>query len=108
MATIAQLVTKPASRAVAYDEEALTKGLVSGDLDRTFNAISDALRAHVDIDRIVTMMVLLAADRMARTPASVNPGWGNLRQELILASSVRTALRYGGLTIWARHLSPAA
>src|SRR5262245_14782779 len=107
--TIAELASKPANRdAGAYDEEALTKGLVSGDLARTFNAISDALRAHVDIDRIVTTMVLLAADRMARTPASVNPGWGNLRQELILASSVRTAMRYGGFTIGARALYHAA
>jgi hypothetical protein len=53
-------------------------------------------------------MVLLAADRMARTPVNLNPGWGNLRQELLLASSGRTALRYGGPKIGAKALYHAA
>jgi nitrite reductase/ring-hydroxylating ferredoxin subunit len=100
--------TSPGSQGAAYDEEALAKGLVSGDLTQAFNAISDALRARVDIDRIVTTMVLLAADRMARTPVNLNPGWGSLRQELILVSSVRTALRYGGFKVGARALYHAA
>src|SRR6266567_3420993 len=91
-----------------YDEDALTKALVSGDLTLTFNAISDVLRCRVDIDRIVTTMVLLAADRMARTPVNLNPGWGSLRQELILASSCRTALRNGGFKIGAKALYHAA
>jgi hypothetical protein len=98
----------PGDRVGAYDEEALAKGLVSGDLTQTFNAISDALRARVDIDRIVTTMVLLAADRMARTPVNLNPGWGSLRIELMLASSVRTALRYGGFKVGAKALYHAA
>src|SRR6185503_1855001 len=80
--------TSPGDQAGEYDEEALAKGLVSGDLSQTFNAVSDALRARVEIGRIVTTMVLLAADRMARTPVNLNPGWGSLTQELILASSV--------------------
>ena len=100
--------TSPGSQAAAYDEEALAKGLVSGDLTQAFNAISDALRARVDIGRIVTTMVLLAADRMARTPVNLNPGWGSLRQELILVSSVRTALRYGGFKVGAKALYHAA
>jgi nitrite reductase/ring-hydroxylating ferredoxin subunit len=100
--------TPPGDQAAAYDEEALAKGLVSGDLSQTFNAVSDALRARVDIGRIVTTMVLLAADRMARTPVNLNPGWGSLRQELILASSVRTALRYGGFSVGAKALYHAA
>ena len=100
--------TSAADQAAAYDEDALAKGLVSGDLTQTFNAISDALRARVDIDRIVTTMVLLAADRMARTPVNLNPGWGSLSQELILSSSVRTALRYGGFKVGARALYHAA
>src|SRR4029453_978568 len=95
-------------QAATYDEDALARGLVSGDLAQTFNAISDALRASVDIDRIVSTMVLLAADRMARTPVNLNPGWGSLRQELILASSIRTALRYGGFKIGAKALYHAA
>ena len=98
----------PSDPAAAYDEDALAKGLVSGDLIQTFDAISDALRARVGVDRIVTTMVLLAADRMARTPVNLNPGWGSLSQELTLASSVRTALRYGGFKIGAKALYHAA
>jgi nitrite reductase/ring-hydroxylating ferredoxin subunit len=100
--------TSPSYHTAAYDEEALTKALVSGDLAQTFHAISDALRTRVDINRIVTTMVLLAADRMARTPVNLNPGWGSLRQELLLASSCRTALRYGGFKIGAKALYHAA
>ena len=96
------------SETAAYDEDTLAKGLVSGDLAQTFNAISETLRAGVGIDRIVTTMVLLAADRMARTPVNLNPGWGSLSQELILSSSVNTALRYGGFKIGARALYHAA
>ena len=107
-ASISELASTSQGKAGAYDEDALTRGLLSGDLTQTFNAVSDALRARVDIDRIVTTMVLLAADRMARTPVNLNPGWGSLRQELILTSSVRTALRYGGFTIGARALYHAA
>src|SRR6185436_7324199 len=67
-----------------------------------------ALRARVGIERIVTTMVLLAADRMARTPVNLNPGWGSLSHEIVLASSVRTALRYGGFKIGAKALYHAA
>jgi nitrite reductase/ring-hydroxylating ferredoxin subunit len=91
-----------------FDEGRLSKELVSGDLTRMFNAISDALKARVDIDRLATTMVLLAADRMARTPANLNPGWGSLNQELVISSSVRTALRYGGYKVGARALYHAA
>ena len=100
--------TPPSGQAAEYDENALSKALVSGDLSQTFNAISDALRTRVNIDRIVTTMVLLAADRMARTPVNLNPGWGSLRQELTLAASVRNALRYGGFAVGARSLYHAA
>src|SRR5881396_246200 len=87
--------TSPSDRVDMYHEDALAKGLLSGDLSQTFNALSDVLRARVSIDRIVTTMVLLAADRMARTPVNLNPGWESLSQELTLASSVRTAQHYG-------------
>jgi len=100
--------TSSPDQAAAYDEDALAKELVSGDLTKTFNAISDALRARVGVDRIVTTMVLLAADRMARTPVNLNPGWGSLSQELILSSSVKTALRYGGFKLGATALYHAA
>ena len=96
--------SSPSEAPPPYEEDALVKALVSGDLTQTFNAISSALRARVDIDQIFTTMVLLAADRMARTPVNLNPGWGSLRQELLLASSGRTALRYGGFKIGAKAL----
>ena len=47
-------------------------------------------------DRVITTMVLVAADRMARTAVNLNPGWGALTAELNLAASLRTAKRYGG------------
>jgi hypothetical protein len=104
LASTPQSVQAPAE----FDEGRLSKELVSGDLTRMFDAISDALKARVDIDRVATTMVLLAADRMARTPANLNPGWGSLNQELVISSSVRTALRYGGYKVGARALYHAA
>ena len=102
--TVELASSSPSEAPPPYEEDALVKALVSGDLAQTFNAISSALRARVDIDQIFTTMVLLAADRMARTPVNLNPGWGSLRQELLLASSGRTALRYGGFKIGAKAL----
>ena len=96
------------AQAGAYDEDALVKGLTSGDLSRTFGAVSDALRSGAGVDRIITTMVLLAADRMARTPVNLNPGWGSLSHELRLASSVRSALRHGGFEVGAKALYHAA
>jgi nitrite reductase/ring-hydroxylating ferredoxin subunit len=107
-ALIDELAATPGSNGAAYDEDALAKGLISGDPTETFNAISNALRSRIEIDRIVTTMVLLAADRMARTPINMNPGWGNLMQELILSSSIRSAQRYGGFKVAARALYHAA
>jgi nitrite reductase/ring-hydroxylating ferredoxin subunit len=108
-ALIDELASTPSGDRVAiYDEEALAQGLLSGDLAQTFKAISDVLRARVDIDQIVTTMVLLAADRMARTPVNLNPGWGSLSQEMALSSSVRTAHRYGGFKVGAKALYHAA
>lgn len=92
----------------SYNEDAFARGLVSGDLTQMFNAVSDALKDRVAIDRMVTTMVLLAADRMARTPVNLNPGWGSLSHELILSSSVRTVLRYGGFKLGAKALYHAA
>src|SRR5499427_6877056 len=86
--------SSPSEAPPPYEEDALAKALVSGDLAQTFNAISSALRARVDIDQIFTTMVLVAADRMARTPVNLNPGWGALTAELNFAASLRTAKRY--------------
>ncbi|NKB72516.1 MAG: Rieske 2Fe-2S domain-containing protein [Candidatus Latescibacteria bacterium] len=88
----------------AFDEEALAAGLVSGDLQETFGAVAQALRQGGDIDQIATVMVLLAGDRMARTPVNMSPGWGDLSWEMNLAAAVRSARRYGGDAIAARAL----
>jgi nitrite reductase/ring-hydroxylating ferredoxin subunit len=95
-----------ANRPVTYDfdEDAFSAGIVSGDLDETFDTITNALKAGVDINRLVTTMVLTGADRMARTPASMSPGWWELGWEMNLSSSVRTALRYGGFKVAAKAL----
>ncbi len=79
-----------------YDEDALVQALGSGSLDAIFQGLTDVLVAGVDADRIITTMVLVAADRMARTAVNLNPGWGALTAELNLAASLRTAARHGG------------
>jgi nitrite reductase/ring-hydroxylating ferredoxin subunit len=91
-----------------FDPDALAAGLVSGDLHETFQAITTPLQAGVDIDRMATTMVLLAANRMARTPVNMSPGWGSLNWEMLLGSTVRTARRYAGYGIAARVLYHAA
>ena len=91
-----------------FDENALVAGLVSGEVDQTFGAVTEALRAGVGIDQIVTAMVMLAGDRMARTPVGMSPGWGGLSREMELAAAVRTAERYGGFAVGARALYHAA
>jgi nitrite reductase/ring-hydroxylating ferredoxin subunit len=79
-----------------YAEDAFVQALGSGSLDSIFQGVTDVLAAGVDADRIITTMVLVAADRMARTAVNLNPGWGALTAELNLAASLRTAKRYGG------------
>src|SRR5262249_6681071 len=79
-----------------YDEDALVTALGSGSLQSIFQGLSYVLAAGVDVDRIITTMVLLAADRMVRTSVNANPGWGALTAELNLAASLRTVKRYGG------------
>jgi len=79
-----------------YDEDAFVLALGSGNLSSIFQGLSDVLAARVDIDSIITTMVLVAADRMARTGVNINPGWGALVGELNLAASLRTAKQYGG------------
>lgn len=91
-----------------FDEETFVRGLVSGHPDQTFEAVSAVLKAGVDLDRIITAMVLTAADRMARTPVNLNPGWHELTVELLLASSLRKAGKFGGEKAAARGLYHAA
>ena len=101
---INDLAARPLTEATDFDEDEFVVGLVSGDLDKTFDAVTNALKAGVDINRIATTMVLTAADRMARTPASMSPGWWELGLEMTWSSSIRTALRYGGFKVAAKML----
>jgi len=87
-----------------YAEDALVLALGSGALPTIFQGLSDVLAAGVDADRIITTLVLVAADRMARTAVNVNPGWGSLTAELNLASSLRAATRYAGPLVARRAL----
>ena len=99
----------PSSESKApLDVDTLTEGLLSGDLQKTFTVVSDALKSGAGIDAIVDTMVLLAADRMARTPVNMSPGWGNLSREMSLASAVRVVQRYAGPRVAARGLYHAA
>ncbi|MCY4096102.1 MAG: Rieske (2Fe-2S) protein [Gammaproteobacteria bacterium] len=86
-----------------FDEDVLTKAVTSVDILRSFDAVANALE-NVPIDRLITSFVLLAADRMARTPVAVDAGWQNLTRELNLASSLRAIKRRGGLTVAAKGL----
>ena len=53
-------------------------------------------------------MVLLAADRMARTPVGMSPGWHDLAWEMALGSSLRTVEKQAGFAIAARACYHAA
>ena len=79
-----------------YDEDALVDAVSSVDIDRSFDAVAAALASGVRLERLITTFVLLAADRMARTPVNVDAGWGCLTQELNLARSLRTARAEAG------------
>jgi len=70
--------------------------------------VDSALKQGVTLDRLITTLVLLAADRMARTPVNVDAGWGVLTMELNLAASLRTAERLGGSRVAAKGLFQAA
>ena len=101
---IADLAANPPAQTTNFDEDAFAAGLVSGDLDDTFDTITNALKSGVEINRIASTMVLIGADRMARTPASMSPGWWELGREISLASSLRTTLRFAGFQVAAKAL----
>ena len=91
-----------------YDEEELVRSLVSADLERSFKTLGQALANGADLDRLIDTFVLLAADRMARTPVNVDAGWHCLTREFHLAAALRTVQRYGGDEAAARGLVQAA
>ena len=66
----------PDDAAGDYDEAAFVEGLVSGNVRTTFDAVTRALEEGAGVEQLATSMVMLAADRMARTPVGMSPGWG--------------------------------
>ena len=91
-----------------YDENSLAEALVSGDIATTFGAVSEALRQGASIGQIATTMVLLAADRMARTPVGMSPGWHDLGWEMGLGSNLRAVEKQAGFAVAARACYHAA
>ena len=91
-----------------FDENAFAHALVSGRIATTLDAVTNALRQGASINRIATTMVLLAADRMARTPVGMSPGWFDLAWELSLASRLRSVEERAGFTTAARACYHAA
>ncbi len=79
-----------------FDEDVFAAALTSVNLQRSFEAVQAALGNGVQLDRIITTLVLLAADRMANTPVNVDAGWEQLTMELNLAASLRSAQQIGG------------
>ena len=84
------------SAATDYDEDAFVSALTSVDIQKSFTGVAHALRCGVSTDRIISTLVILAADRMARTPVNVDAGWECLTTELNLAASLRTVQRIAG------------
>jgi len=93
---------------IDYDEDRLVAALLSANVERSFDAARTVLESGVVAERLITTLVLLSADRMARTPVNVDAGWGALTTELNLAASLRRALRHGGRGVAAKGLFHAA
>src|SRR5262249_32350291 len=81
--------------AVEYDEDSFVNALLSVNIQKSFEAVGAALTGGVKLDRLITTLIFVAADRMARTPVNVDAGWNALTMELNLAASLRTAQRHG-------------
>ena len=98
----------PQETSVDYDEDKFSAALVSGDLDEVFDTLTEMLAAGVPINDLATTMVMMAGDRMARTPVNMSPGWWDLQEEMELGATVRKVLRYGGTKVAAKALYLAA
>lgn len=94
--------------ATNYDEDAFVSALTSVDIQKSFDAVAAALQGGVPIDQLISTLVILAADRMARTPVNVDAGWECLTTELNLAASLRTVQRIAGDTAAAKGIFHAA
>ena len=87
-----------------FDEDAFAEALTSVNLQRSFEAVETVLTDGVKLERLITTLVLLAADRMAHTPVNVDAGWENLTTELNLAASLRSAQQVGGNKVAAKGI----
>lgn len=101
---IASFDLNDSADSIEFDEKGLVEALLDVDIVRSFDALANELRKGVSIRRITTTLVLLAADRMARTPVAVDAGWENLTIELNIAAAMRQALAHGGPSIAAHGL----
>ena len=100
-------ITEP-DGAVEFDEDKFVMALLSGELGTVFGAVSDALQSGVHVNQIADAMVMSAADRMSRTPASYNPGWWDLGAEMQMGSAIRGVAKYGGYALAAKAVYHAA
>ena len=99
LSSLAATVEEAAQRTRAddeLDEDGLVMALQSADVEQSFDAMATAVQSGVKLERIITTCILLAADRMARTPVNVDGGWACLSTELMLARSLRVALQVAG------------
>jgi nitrite reductase/ring-hydroxylating ferredoxin subunit len=87
-----------------HDEDAVAGALAGTDVKKAFEAVGAVVNAGVPFERVIDTFVLLAADRMARTPVNVNSGWPELTTELNLSVSLRTAYKHGGAQVLANAL----
>jgi nitrite reductase/ring-hydroxylating ferredoxin subunit len=87
-----------------HDEDAFAGAVAGTDVKKAFEAVGAALQSGIAVERVIDTFVLLAADRMARTPVNVNSGWPELTTELNLSVSLRTAYKYGGAQVAANAL----
>src|SRR5262249_4253319 len=92
----------------SYNEDELVSAVVGADVKTAFESVGAVLRSGVPLERVIDSFVLLAADRMARTPVNVNSGWPELTTELNLSVSLRTAYKHGGSKVLAKALFHAA
>lgn len=93
------LESQAVSRESIFGETELVDALIGVDIVASIDAVTHAIQSGAGLDRVVTTLVMVAADRMARAPTAVDAGWENLTIELNVAASIRKALKYGGLSV---------
>lgn len=89
---------------IELEERELVAAVTSVNIENSFDAVERQLTNGVNLDRLITTFVLLAADRMARTPVAVDAGWEVLTSELNAASALRSAKRLCGTDVATKGL----